>query len=94
MGPIVPAARRAFKKASDRSRITREAVSFAAPGLRRVPNAGERHAGMADGIDGLYSRTALQFEPGRGVYQGGVTKPARIRLGEPQAIGTHVGSPS
>jgi hypothetical protein len=50
-------------------------VSFAAeidpPGPRLAPNAETRHAGMADGIDGLDSRTVLQFEPGRGVSPGG-----------------------
>ncbi len=42
-----------------------------APALRRTPSAGDSHAGMADETDGLDSWTALQFEPGRGVYQGG-----------------------
>jgi hypothetical protein len=50
-------------------------MSFAAevhaPGPRRVLHAGTTHAGMADGVDGPDSQTALQFEPGRGVYQGG-----------------------
>jgi hypothetical protein len=41
------------------------------PGLRRAPNAGGCHAGMANGPDGLDSWTALPFEPGRGVDQDG-----------------------
>jgi hypothetical protein len=47
------------------------AAEIDAPGLRRAPNVGESHAGMANGTDGLDSWTALQFEPGRRVYQGG-----------------------
>jgi hypothetical protein len=61
--------------ASDRLESTGAVTSFAAeidaPGLRRTPRAGEGHAGMANGTDGLDSWTALQFEPGRGDYQGG-----------------------
>ena len=60
---------------SDRLESTGAVPSFAAeivaPGLRRTPSAGESHAGMANGTDGLDSWTALQFEPGCGVYQGG-----------------------
>jgi hypothetical protein len=36
-----------------------------------APSAGDSHAGMAIGTDDLDSWTALQFEPDRGVYQGG-----------------------
>jgi len=46
------------------------AAAIDAPGLRRPSSAGESHAGMAHGPDGLDSLTTLQFEPGRGVYQG------------------------
>jgi hypothetical protein len=60
---------------SDRLESTGAVPSFAteidAPGLRRTPSAGKSHAGMANGTEWLDSLTTLQFEPGRGVYQGG-----------------------
>jgi hypothetical protein len=60
---------------SDRLGSTGAVPSFAAsidaPGLRRTPSAAESHAGMANGTDCLDSLTTLQFEPGRGVSQGG-----------------------
>jgi hypothetical protein len=56
------------QEVSDRSRI---AASIDAPRLRRTPSAGESHACMANGTDCRDSLTTLQFEPGRGVSQGG-----------------------
>jgi pilus assembly protein CpaF len=47
------------------------AARIDAPALRRPPGAGDSHAGMADGTDCPDSSTALQFERGRAVYQGG-----------------------
>ena len=47
------------------------AAEIDAPALRRTPSAGDSHAGRANGTDGPDSSTALQFEQGRGVSQGG-----------------------
>jgi hypothetical protein len=47
------------------------AAEIDAPGLGRIPSAGESHASMAHGTDCPDSLTILQFEEGRGVYQGG-----------------------
>jgi hypothetical protein len=47
------------------------AAEIDAPALRRTASPGDSHAGMANGTDCPDSSTTLQFEPGRGVSQGG-----------------------